>query len=179
MGCFAGVAELVDAGPSKGPGLTALWVRVPPPVPAFVPGRIVRAPAASKDGDRSQGLLACSRGQLEISRMCEWIRRVGLIALVGFVMPLALADVAQAQYREFSGRIDQINRKKMIVDNRMGDKVSFVPGSPSEVSGQGKTEWKKLKKNDWVMVSWKMIDKPRIAYRVKVLPPKEEAGEDD
>jgi hypothetical protein len=29
-----------------------------------------------------------------------------------------------------------------------------------------------------VTVSWKMIDKPRKAYKVNVLPPREEAGED-
>ena len=28
-------------------------------------------------------------------------------------------------------------------------------------------------------VSWKMIDKPRKAYKVTVMPPKEEAGEDE
>ena len=105
-------------------------------------------------------------------RFLVWIALVGLVATA---LPLAAA----AQYREFNGRIDQISKKKMIVDNRMGDKVSFVPGDPSEVSGQGRTEWKKLKRNDWVTVSWKMVDKPRIAYKVKVLPPMTEAGEDE
>ncbi len=100
---------------------------------------------------------------------------IALLGLIAAALPLA----ASAQYREFNGRIDQISKKKMIVDNRMGDKVSFVPGSPSEVTGQGKTTWKKLKRNDWVTVSWKMMDKPRIAYKVKVLPPKREAGEDE
>ena len=100
---------------------------------------------------------------------------IALVGLVATALPLA----ASAQYREFSGRIDQISKKKMIVDNRMGDKVSFAPGKPTEVTGQGRTEWKKLKRNDWVTVSWKMMDKPRIAYKVKVLPPKREAGEDE
>ena len=100
---------------------------------------------------------------------------IALAGLIATGLPIA----ASAQYREFSGRIDQISKKKMIVDNRMGDKVSFVPGTPSEVSGHGRTEWKKLKKNDWVTVSWKMVDKPRIAYKVKVLPPRKQAGEDE
>jgi hypothetical protein len=30
-----------------------------------------------------------------------------------------------------------------------------------------------------VTVSWKFVDKPRKAYEVEVLPPKEEAGEDE
>jgi hypothetical protein len=100
------------------------------------------------------------------------------IALVGLVTA-ALPLPAEAQYREFTGRIDQISKKKLIVDNRMGDKVSFIPGNPSEVSGEGRTEWKSLKRDDWVSVSWKMVDKPRIAYKVKVLPPRKEDDEDE
>ena len=102
------------------------------------------------------------------------LTRLTLGALIVVALPLASA----AQFREFTGRIDTINKKKMIVDNRMGDKVSFVPGDPTEVSGRGKEKWKNLKKNDWVAVSWKMIDKPRVAYKVKVLEPRAEAGED-
>ena len=34
-------------------------------------------------------------------------------------------------------------------------------------------------KNDWVVVSWKMADNPRIAYKILVLPEQEEAGEDE
>ena len=99
------------------------------------------------------------------------------IAILGLVTALPLA--ASAQYREFTGRIDQISKKKMIVDNRMGDKVSFIPGRPSEVSGEGRSDWSKLKRNDWVLVSWKMVDKPRVAYKVKVLPPMKQDGEDE
>ncbi len=102
------------------------------------------------------------------------LARLTLVALVALALPLASA----AQYREFTGRIDKINKKRVIVDNRMGDKVSFIPGNPTEVSGRGKEKWKNLKKNDWVTVSWKMIDKPRVAYKVKVLEPKKESGED-
>ena len=81
---------------------------------------------------------------------------------------LVTPSAASAQMREFTGRIDKINPKKMIVDNRMGDKVSFVHAkAETEVAGT-KTAWKKLKKKDWVIVSWKMIDKPRKAYKVVV-----------
>ncbi len=38
----AGVAELAYAGPSKGPGLTALWVRVPPPAPGAITSNRLR-----------------------------------------------------------------------------------------------------------------------------------------
>ena len=33
-------------------------------------------------------------------------------------------------------------------------------------------------KKDWVTVSWKMVDKPRKAYKIVVLPKKDEAGQD-
>jgi len=92
---------------------------------------------------------------------------------------MALPLAASAQYREFIGRIDQISEKEMIVDNRMGDKVSFAPGSPSRVTGEGRTAWNHLKRNDWVMVSWRMIDEPRVAHEVKVRPPMKEAAEDE
>jgi len=93
-----------------------------------------------------------------------------LIAVALLVAP----SLVSAQMRTFTGRIDRISKKKMIVDNRMGDKVSFVPTETTEVSGEGKAEWKDLKNKDWVTVHWKFVDKPRKAYKVEVLPPREE-----
>jgi len=63
------------------------------------------------------------------------------------------------------------------VDNRMGDKVSFSRVDETVVEGE-KTEWDKVKKDDWVSVSWKFTDKPRKVYKVLVKPPQEEPGED-
>jgi len=97
---------------------------------------------------------------------------VGLAWAVAAV--LLIPSLATAQMREFTGRIDRVSKKKMIVDNRMGDKVSFVPIETTEVSGEGKEKWKDLKNKDWVTVSWKMVDKPRKAYKVEVLPPRED-----
>ncbi len=114
-------------------------------------------------------------------------RRVGLAALLLVAwtwVALPSAAVAEEMYREFYGRIDRISKKKMIVDNRMGDKVSFVPAEKPRVEdargskGKKKEKWKDLKKSDWVTVSWKMMDKPRKAYIIKVMPKKKEAGED-
>jgi len=115
------------------------------------------------------------------------LRKVALIALVAFVLPLSLAGVASAQYREFTGRVDKINKKKLIVDNRMGDKVTFerlkgttiedTRGDAGDKKGT-RESWNDLKKEDWVTVHWKMMDKPRKAYKIIVLPPKMEAGED-
>ena len=102
-------------------------------------------------------------------------RRAAVIVLAAvFAAVLAAPSLVTAQMREFTGRIDRVNKKKMIVDNRMGDKVSFVPIDSTEVSGEGKEKWKDLKNKDWVTVSWKMVDKPRTAYKVEVLPPRED-----
>lgn len=115
--------------------------------------------------------------------MRRMARRFALIALVTFVLPIATVSVASAQYREFTGKIQRINRGKMIVDNRMGDKVTFHRLKETKIddtSGEDreKQSWDDLKSDDWVTVKWKMIDKPRKAYEVIVLPEKEEPGED-
>jgi len=101
-------------------------------------------------------------------------RRTALFAILALVLPLALPSVASAQMREFTGKVDKISKSgKLIIDNRKGDKVSFVKIDSTEVTGE-KTEWNKIKKGDWVTVSWKMIDKPRKAYKVHVMPPRED-----
>ena len=107
--------------------------------------------------------------------MTKTLRRLGLAAavLIAFAL-VAGPGVVSAQMREFTGRIDKVTKKKMIVDNRKGDKVSFVPIKDIEVSGEDKSKWKDLKKKDWVTVSWKFTDKPRKAYIVKVLPPRDD-----
>lgn len=109
--------------------------------------------------------------------MLRMLRSLALVALVLVAVPMVLSGPAFAQYREFSGKIDKISKSKIFVDNRMGDKVSFVRVDETVVEGE-KTEWDKLKKGDWVSVSWKFVDKPRKAYKVTVTPAPEEAGED-
>jgi hypothetical protein len=104
--------------------------------------------------------------------------RFALIALIAFCVPLAMPSAASAQMREFVGKVDKIDAKKLIVDNRKGDKVSFDKVAETTVEGE-KTDWAAIKKEDWVAVSWKMVDKPRKAYKVRVMPPKEEAGSDE
>ena len=115
--------------------------------------------------------------------MRRMTRRVAWLALIAFVLPLATASVASAQYREFTGKVQKINKKKMIVDNRMGDKVTFERLKETKVEDTSggkkpKAKWKDVKGNDWVTVKWKMMDKPRKAYEIIVLPERDEAGED-
>ena len=99
-----------------------------------------------------------------------------LALLVLAAAPLMAPSAAMAQYREFSGKVDKINKKKLILDNRQGDKLSFNKTGTTEVSGE-KADWGDLKKGDWATVSWKMMDKPRKAYKVVVQPPR--AKEDE
>jgi hypothetical protein len=105
-------------------------------------------------------------------------RRFGRIALLAALLPLLVPAVASAQMREFTGKVDKISKKQIIVDNRLGDKVKFMRLEESTVEGE-KTAWDDVKKSDWVTVHWKFIDKPRKAYKVVVLPPRDEAGEDE
>ena len=102
---------------------------------------------------------------------------VPIVAALALFVPLCVAASASAQMREFTGKVDKISKKELIVDNRMGDKVKFEKLDSTAVDGE-KKEWKNVKKNDWVTVQWKMIDKPRKAYKVTVLPPREEEGEE-
>jgi hypothetical protein len=102
------------------------------------------------------------------------IRALALVGWITLAAAVLAPGAAFAQYREFTGRIDKINDKKMIVDNRQGDKVTFdkVPDTKIDDTHEAKKAWSDLKSDDWVTVKWKMVDKPRKAYEVIVLPPK-------
>ncbi len=110
--------------------------------------------------------------------MRKLVTGIALIALVGLAMPLAVPGTASAQLREFKGKVDRINKKEIIVDNRMGDKLKFKKLDETTVEGE-KKDWKKVKKGEWVVVSWKMMDNPRKAYKVLVIPEEKEAGTDE
>jgi hypothetical protein len=99
------------------------------------------------------------------------------IAMLG-LCALLLPGLAAAQMREFRGKVDKINKRQVIVDNRMGDKLKFKPAADVVVDGE-KDAYKRVKRNDWVIVSWKMADNPRVAYRIHVLPEQAEAGKDE
>ena len=106
-------------------------------------------------------------------------QRLTLASALLLAACLAVPTLASAQTREFTGRIDKITKKKMIVDNRMGDKVTFVYAKDETAVEGTKSEWKKLKTKDWVTVSWKFIDKPRKAYKVVVFEKDEDEGADE
>ena len=108
--------------------------------------------------------------------MLHFARKSSQVLMLA-VFASILSTAASAQMREFTGTVDSVSEKKLIVDNRKGDKVSFVKLDESVVEGE-KTKWEDLKKKDWVTVHWKFVDNPRKAYKVVVIPPREEEGEE-
>jgi hypothetical protein len=98
---------------------------------------------------------------------------IALMALLALLLP----GIASAQMREFKGKVDRISKRELIIDNRMGDKLKFKPADDVVVEGE-KDAWRRVKKGDWVIVSWKMMDNPRIAYKVLVIPEVKEAGDE-
>jgi hypothetical protein len=103
--------------------------------------------------------------------MGKALRKFALVTLV----LVALPGIAAAQLRDFEGKVDKVDEKKVIVDNRKGDKIAFEKTGETTVEGD-KTKWEDIKKDDWVAVSSKMLEKPRKAYKVTVTPAPAETG---
>src|SRR5690554_2380377 len=61
---------------------------------------------------------------------------VALAITLGLAGSLAAPSVASAQMREFTGKVDTVNDKKIIIDNRQGDKVSFNRIDETVVEGE-------------------------------------------
>ena len=112
--------------------------------------------------------------------MSQRIQPLALIILVLAVGSfVASSAFAKGPRKPFGPAVIQkVSKKELMVDNRMGDKLKFKAGKDVPVSGEGKTSWDDLKRGDWVIVTWELFDKPRIAYEVEVVPEKKEAGED-
>jgi hypothetical protein len=116
----------------------------------------------------------------------EWQRNMsyvarkgsGILVLVLGLLVVGAATASAQMLRDFTGKVDSISEKAILVDNRKGDKIKFEKFDGTTVAGE-KTTWDEIKKNDWVTVSSNMMEKPkRKAYKVTVIPPKEEAGEE-
>ena len=110
--------------------------------------------------------------------MFKILGRFAFVSFVAAALPLMLPSVSHAQLRDFEGKVDSVNEKQIIVDNRKGDKLTFVKADDTSVEGDKKA-WTDLKKNDWVAVSSKMLEKPRKAYKVVVKPAPKDAAVDE
>jgi hypothetical protein len=97
--------------------------------------------------------------------------RIAVRALVAVALPLILSSEASAEFREFSGKVAEISSDELVIDNRQGDRVSFERSEATKVTG-AKQSWGAIERGDSVSVSWKMVDKPRVAYKVVVKAPK-------
>ena len=93
--------------------------------------------------------------------------------LLAMLLVLLGPGLATAQMREFKGQVKTVSAEELIVDNGRGDKLRFQPAGDVVVEGE-KGSWAGVAKRDWVIVSWKMMDSPRIAYRVVVIPAPDE-----
>ncbi len=102
--------------------------------------------------------------------------RIAMQALIALALPLILSSDASAEFREFSGKVTEISGDKLVIDNRQGDRVSFRRSEATTVKGE-KQSWQAIKPGDWVSVSWKMVDQPRVAYKVVVMPSKQKSRE--
>ena len=102
--------------------------------------------------------------------------RIAVRVLVAVALPLFFSNDASAEFREFSGKVTEISGDKLVIDNRRGDRVSFSRSEATVVKG-AKTSWQAIEEGDSVSVSWKMVDKPRVAYKVVVMPPKRKPHE--
>ncbi|MCH8890471.1 MAG: hypothetical protein IH827_05295 [Myxococcales bacterium] len=102
--------------------------------------------------------------------------RIAVQALIALALPLILSSDASAEFREFSGKVTEISGNKMVIGNRRGDRVSFRRSDATTVTGVKKS-WQAIEKGDWVSVSWKMVDNPRVAHKVVVMPPKQKPRE--
>ena len=97
-------------------------------------------------------------------------RLPGLLRASVLVLLLVPALVtAQVQLREFTGQIDEVDEGRIIVDNRMDDRMTFVLVEETVVRGRH-SAWSQLERKDWVTISWKFVDRPKKAYVVRVLP---------
>lgn len=99
--------------------------------------------------------------------------KIGFV-IAGAVAAFAFAPAAQAiecdgMQRSFSGELQKANDKTIVVDNKQGDKIKFTAPDEPMVAGE-KDKWDDLKKGDLVAVCSKMLEKPRYAYKVEVMP---------
>ena len=101
---------------------------------------------------------------------------IAVRVLIATALPLILSSEASAEFREFSGKVTEISDDEMVIDNRRDDRVSFRRSEATTVTG-AKKRWRAIEEGDRVSVSWKMVDVPRVAYKVVVMPPKQKSHE--
>ena len=103
-------------------------------------------------------------------RIAPSIVAVAVAAFAFAFAPTAFAIECEGMQREFSGELQKVKGKTIVVDNKKGDKIKFEQHDSTTVTGV-KTTWDDLKKGDHVSVCSKMLEKPRYAYKVESSEP--------
>jgi ribosomal protein S1 len=86
------------------------------------------------------------------------------------------ADGKTINGRIFEGMIKKVSKKNFTI-TKGGEMVKFVPYKDVAVKGE-KTEYKKLKKDDWLRICFRRMDKPRYAYEITVIPAPDDKAEE-
>jgi len=90
-----------------------------------------------------------------------------LIAAAG----LGLAPgAALADHRDFAGKVREVSKERVTIENRMGDRRSFVRGKKTKVRGT-RSNWEGMRPGDDVIVDWHLEDRPARARRIRVIEP--------
>jgi hypothetical protein len=87
------------------------------------------------------------------------------LALLLIAVPAA-AD--PAGHRDFPGKVSKVSKERVTIENRQGDRRSFVRGKKTKVRGT-RNDWDGIRPGDQVIVDWHLEDKPARARRVRVI----------
>jgi hypothetical protein len=96
------------------------------------------------------------------------LRARALAAVLAVAVATLTAGPAGADHRDFAGRVKKVSKKRVTVENRMGDRRSFVRGEKTRVGGD-RSNWEGLRPGDEVIVDWHLKDRPVRARRVRVI----------
>ena len=131
-------------------------------------------------------LPAMGYGDQQIRDLQETVNRVECDAIViGTPIDLSRLLTFPVPATRVRYELQEIGRPDLehAIKNRMGDKLQFERVETTRILDERKAKkkkasWKDLALGDRVTIHWKMMDKPRKAYEVIVLPPRSEAGSD-
>jgi hypothetical protein len=87
---------------------------------------------------------------------------------VALAIAAAVGAPAHADHRDFAGHVKKVSKQRVTVENRMGDRRSFVRGEKTRVDGR-RSGWEKLRPGDEVVVDWHLKDRPARARHVRVI----------
>jgi hypothetical protein len=97
-------------------------------------------------------------------------RAARFAAALAVGLGLVFASPARADHRDFTGKVKGVSKRGVTVENRQGDRRSFVRGKKTKVRG-GPGSWEGLRPGDEVIVDWHLEDRPARARRVRVIGP--------